>query len=116
MEENRNSLIGSKDLIFFKLLSNRTDRLLRGVHNLRDYVTQVREAYQAQVDIELNSVMKLFTVLTAIFLPLTLIVGWYGMNFSMPEYSWFYGYPFAILLSVAVIIISVAYFKKNKWF
>ena len=73
---------------------------IAGVLNLRDYVTQVREAYQAQIDINLNKVMKIFTVITSIFLPLTLIVGWYGMNLKMPEYSWVYGYPFVIGLIV----------------
>jgi magnesium transporter len=46
--------------------------------NLRDYVTQVREAYQAELDISLNNIMKIFTVITAFFSPLTLLVGWYA--------------------------------------
>ena len=54
----------------------------------------MREAYQAQLDYEQNQLMKAFTVLTAIFLPLSLIARWYGMNFSMPEYQWALGYPF----------------------
>lgn len=103
-------------LIYFKVIEKRVDRLYNGVLHLRDYVTQVREAYQAEVDISLNNIMKIFTVITAIFLPLTLIVGWYGMNFSMPEYSWPYAYPVVIVLCIAVVIFSIAYFKKNKWF
>jgi magnesium transporter len=92
------------------------DRLYRNVNNLRDYVTQVREAYQAQEDINLNSIMKLFTVITAIFLPLTLIVGWYGMNFPMPEYNLSFGYPLVIALSALVVAVCVGYFKKHDWF
>ncbi len=116
MEENENGLINQRELRYFKILTDRIDRLLHGVINLRDYVTQVREAYQAQVDIELNGVMKLFTVITVIFLPLTLIVGWYGMNLRMPEYNWYLGYPAVILLSILVVLISIAYFKRKKWF
>lgn len=60
---------------------------------LREYATQICSEYQAQVDIVQNRVMKLLTIVTTIFMPLSLIAGWYGMNFSnMPELQWTYGY------------------------
>ncbi len=91
--------------------------LLDSVLHLRECITQVREAYQAQIDIEQNQVMKVFTVLTAVFLPLTLIVGWYGMNFTaMPEFEWRYGYLYVILLSVSVCSLCMILFKHKKWF
>ncbi|AWW26614.1 CorA family divalent cation transporter [Acetobacterium carbinolicum] len=116
IEENENNLIDKKELRYFKILTNRVNRLFTNVLNLRDYGTQVREAYQAQLDINLNKVMKIFTVVTSIFLPLTLIVGWYGMNIMMPEFHWEYGYPFVIVLCVVVVMGTLLYFKKNKWF
>ncbi|MCE5221257.1 MAG: magnesium transporter [Clostridium sp.] len=116
IEENDNELIEKKTIKYFRMFTNRINRLYQGVNNLRDYVTQVREAYQAQVDINQNTLMKLFTVVTTIFLPLTLIVGWYGMNFNMPEYSWSYSYPIVILISISIVVICVLWFKKNKWF
>ncbi len=84
--------------------------------HLLDYVTQVREAYQAEVDLNLNQTMKLFTVLAAVFLPLTLIVGWYGMNFDMPEYHWAWGYPVVIVVSILMVVACILYFKRKKWF
>jgi magnesium transporter len=92
------------------------DRLYHSVLNLRDYVTQVREAYQAEVDIGLNNIMKLFTVLTAVFLLLTLLVGWYGMNLQMPEFKWAFGYPLVIIIAVAIVVFCLVIFKKKKWF
>ena len=68
------------------------------------------------MDIRLNTTMKVFTVVTTIFLPLTVIAGWYGMNFQMPEYEWKYGYLIVILASVACVVAGIAFFKKNKWF
>ncbi|WP_026887420.1 magnesium transporter CorA family protein [Clostridium beijerinckii] len=115
IEENDNGLIDKKIIRYFRMFTNRINRLYQNVNNLRDYVTQVREAYQAQVDINQNQLMRLFTVVTTIFLPLTLIVGWYGMNFNMPEYSWSYGYPFVISISVSVVVLCGVWFKKNKW-
>ncbi|OOM82306.1 magnesium transport protein CorA [Clostridium puniceum] len=116
IEENDNNLIDKKAIKYFRMVTNRSNRLYQSVNNLRDYVTQVREAYQAQVDINQNTLMKLFTVVTTIFLPLTLIVGWYGMNFNMPEYGWSYGYPLVIVISITIVVICVVWFKKNKWF
>lgn len=115
LEENENNMLDEGALRYFKILGNRVQRLNNNVLNLRDYLTQVREAYQAQVDIKLNQIMKMFTVVTTIFLPLTLIAGWYGMNFRyMPELGWIYGYPFVFFLSGLVIAICIIIFKRNK--
>lgn len=114
--ENENHIFDGKTLRSFKILSRRMERSYQNVLNLREAVTQIRESYEAEVDISLNTTMKVFTVVTTIFLPLTLIAGWYGMNFQMPEYGWEHGYLMVILLSVAFIAIGIAFFKKNKWF
>ena len=61
--------------------------------------------------------MKYFTVITALFLPLTLLVGWYGMNFAnMPELTWKYGYASIIGLSILICAGMILWFKKKKWF
>ncbi|MGX8702236.1 magnesium transporter CorA family protein [Caproiciproducens sp.] len=115
IEENSNGILSPGALRYFKMFTNRVDRLNRSVLNLRDYITQVREAYQSQVDIGLNAIMKLFTVITAVFLPLTLLVGWYGMNFKyMPELQWPYGYAFAAGLSAVFVVVCLLFFKKKK--
>ncbi len=114
--ENENKIISPDNLRYFRILDSRIDRLFSHVLNLRDYVTQVREAYQAQVDIEQNNLMRVFTVVTSIFLPLTLIVGWYGMNLKMPEFQWNYAYPFVAGLSALVVIVLLIFFKRRKWF
>ena len=116
MEENENELLSDDMIRYFHILTNRINRLSDAISNLRDYASQLREAYQTEVDISQNAIMRLFTVITAIFLPLTLLVGWYGMNFPMPEYKWSYGYPIVIILSAIIALVSVIYFKKHKWF
>ncbi|MFV0313840.1 MAG: CorA family divalent cation transporter [Anaerotignum sp.] len=114
--ENENDIFEKKTLRSFKMLNRRTERRFQSVLNLRDSVTQLRESYEAEVDINLNKTMKVFTVVTTIFLPLTLIAGWYGMNFDMPEYGWEYGYYFVSLISILFIVAGIFFFKKNKWF
>lgn len=116
LEENENGLIDEGTIRFFSILVNRIERLNSNVIHLRDYVTQVRDAYQAQVDIKLSKTMKLFTVVTTIFLPLTLLAGWYGMNFKfMPELGWVFGYPFVIGLSLFVVVVCLVYFKRHNY-
>nr|WP_319487831.1 CorA family divalent cation transporter [uncultured Caproiciproducens sp.] len=115
IEENSNGILTPSAVRYFKMFTARVERLNRNILNLRDYITQVREAYQSQVDIGLNAIMKLFTVITAVFLPLTLLVGWYGMNFKyMPELQWQYGYVFVACLSVAIVVVCFIFFKKKK--
>ena len=116
LAEDENGLLSGRYRRTFQLLEGKMDRIYHTVLNLRDYVTQVRESYQAQEDIRLNRVMKYFTVISTIFLPLTLIVGWYGMNIQMPEFQWRYGYLWVIALCVAAVAGCIAFFRKNKWF
>ena len=97
-------------------LRNRTDRYLSAVKNLQEMVSQLREAYQSQLSIEQNDLMKIFTVVTVIFLPLSLLAGWYGMNFAyMPELHWTFGYPAVILLSAVVVCICLYFFKRRHF-
>lgn len=116
MMENENGFLDGKTLRSLKILSRRMERGYKNILNLREYVTQVRESYEAEVDISLNTTMKIVTVVTTIFLPLTVIAGWYGMNFQMPEYNFSHGYLMVILLSVLCIGVGVAFFKKKDWF
>lgn len=116
VEGNDNGFFDNRVLKAFRMLTGKVNRLYQGVGNLRDSISQVREAYQAEVDIELNETMKVFTVITTIFLPLTLIAGWYGMNLNMPEYASPYAYPTVILVSLLVVVGEIVYFKKKKWF
>lgn len=114
--ENENNIFDGRTLRSLKMLSRRMERSYGNILNLREYVTQVRESYEAEVDISLNTTMKIVTVVTTIFLPLTVIAGWYGMNFQMPEYKFAHGYLMVILLSILFIGIGIAFFKKNHWF
>lgn len=99
-----------------RILDRRLDRYLGAVRNLQEVVSQLREAYQSQLSIQQNELMKLFTLVTAVFLPLTLLTGWYGMNFAhIPELTWRYGYPAAIVVSVVIVTLLLRHFKKKRW-
>ena len=80
---------------------------------LLDYIGQVRDTYQGKVAEHQNDNMEFLTIISTIFFPLTLITGWYGMNFqNMPELE--RGYPGVILLSVVVVVSCIVVFKIKK--
>ena len=96
---------------------HRVERLQNHVHLLRENVLQIRELYQSMQDARQNNIMVVITIVTTIFLPLTLITGWYGMNFAyMPELQWRYGYIAVIIISLFIVIAEIVYFKKKKFF
>ncbi|QMT60855.1 magnesium transporter CorA family protein [Legionella sp. PC997] len=74
------------------------------------------DATLGMINIEQNSIIKIFSVAAVIFLPPTLIASIYGMNFNaMPELRWHIGYPLAILMMVISAWLPFRYFKKKKW-
>ena len=114
--ENENDIFEETSLKLLKHFSDKINRFRQETQMLREYSLQISEAYQTQIDIRQNIVMKVLTVVTAIFLPLTLIAGWYGMNFDyMPELRWHYGYLYVFFLSILVVIGCLWIFKKKKF-
>ncbi|MEA4911239.1 MAG: CorA family divalent cation transporter [Oscillospiraceae bacterium] len=114
-EEDENELFDSAVQRQFNLLADRAARRESYCQTLREYCAQIRDVYQAHIDLMQNNTMKVLTVVATIFMPLTLIAGWYGMNFSnMPELEWEYGYPVVILSSLLVTVVSIWWFKKKN--
>lgn len=116
LEENENELFDRRELHYFKIFNSKAQRLKDNVDMLRDSVIHLKDAYESSLELKLNQTMKIFTMFTVIFSPLSLIAGWYGMNFnSMPEFSWKWGYAFVIGLSLLTAAIILIIFKKKKW-
>lgn len=117
LQKNDLGIFNGEDLAGIRLLREKIGRLHQEAGMLREYSTQVREVYQAQIEIRQNKIMKSLTIVTAIFLPLTLIAGWYGMNFAdMPELHWKYGYPAVVGLSAVTVLSSLALCHKKHYF
>ena len=115
-QENENNFFKQENLRYFRLFIDRAARLHDTSMSLRDYTMQLRDLYKAHLDIKQNRIMTVLTVVTTIFMPLTLIVGWYGMNFRyMPELNWEWSYPVVIIISIAIVVLSLLFFKKKKW-
>lgn len=115
LEDNEIDLFSKKELRHFGIIRDRAERLMGKTEHLLEYASQVKDAYQTQADSRQNSNMQFLTIISTIFFPLTLITGWYGMNFkNMPELE--KGYPGVLVLSVIVVIICIVVFKLKKIF
>ncbi len=93
------------------------------VETYRELSSGLMDIYLSSMSNKMNEVMKLLTIISTIFIPLTFIVGVYGMNFNpdssplnMPELNWYYGYPAFWLLSIAIATWLVYFFWKRGWF
>ena len=108
--------------IYLKDLYDHTIHIIDTVETFRDLIAGMFDIYLSSLSIRMNEIMKVLTIFTAVFIPLTLIAGIYGMNFNtakspwnLPELDWYWGYPFALSLMCGVGIGMVTYFKKKKW-
>ncbi|MBK6993417.1 MAG: hypothetical protein IPH31_00285 [Lewinellaceae bacterium] len=88
-----------------------------GIDNQRDMLSNLEALFQAEAANRLNTVMRLLTVISTIFIPLTFIVGIYGMNFDyLPELHWHYGYFIVLGIMFCLMIGMLIYFRKNDGF
>lgn len=116
LEENENNFFQHDNLRYFRLFNSRIERLRDESIAVSDHTIQIRDTYKSQLDIKQNRIMTVLTIVTTIFMPLTVIAGWYGMNFKyMPELESRLGYPIIIIISILIIVLSLFYFKKKKW-
>ena len=106
LAENENDFFMSDNLRFFELFTARVTRLQGLVSTL----------YQSELSVKQNRIMTVLTVVTTIIMPLTLVTGWYGMNFKyMPELDSPLAYPIVIGVVILMAISGIIYFKKKKW-
>ncbi len=117
LEEDDNDIFPDSDLRYLANITKKLIRLREDIDALNDTAVHLQDAYQASLDLKLNNAMKFFTVLTTVFFPLTIIVGWYGMNFdTMAEFHWRFGYIYVIVLSIVTVTLFTLFAKKRKWF
>ena len=103
-------------------LPETTRYLCYSFENYRELVAGLMETYLSSQSHHLNEVMKVLTIISTIFMPLSFIAGVYGMNFktevspwNMPELSWRLGYPFSLLVMAAVATVLLVFFRRKGW-
>lgn len=103
--------------LYFNDTHDHLNQIIEILENLRESTLSLIDVYMSYTSNRLNDIMKVLTVISTIFMPLTFIAGIYGMNFhNMPEISKWWGYPASLLLMLLIALGFVYYFKKKKWF
>lgn len=112
----KSNLISAAEKERLRIIIKDVASLLQHTEFVFERLEFLQNTFVGLVGIEQNQVIKIFTVVTVVFMPPTLIASIYGMNFEyMPELSWPLGYPFALLLMIASSMIFLWYFKHRRW-
>lgn len=114
--ENDNDIFENEDLHYMSNITNKVTRLREDIDTLRNSITHLQDAYSTHLDLQMNKTMKVFTAVATIFLPLTLLTGWFGMNFTnMPSLNSPNGYLYCIIATVIIVIGLSIMGKVKKW-
>ena len=110
------NLINPNTRVFLKDVYDHTIQVIDSVESYRDIISGMLEIYLASVSNRMNEVMKVLTIISTIFIPLTFVVGVYGMNFEfMPELKMKWAYPTVMLGMLLIVAGMLFFFRKRKW-
>jgi len=102
--------------LFIRDLYDHTVQVIENVNVFKDEVSGLLDLHMSSVSNRMNNVMKVLTIVSTIFIPLTFIVGIYGMNFDhMPELKYKYGYLITLIAMSILTLLMIYYFKRKKW-
>ncbi|OPY76908.1 MAG: Magnesium transport protein CorA [Syntrophorhabdus sp. PtaU1.Bin058] len=117
MERDRSPLIQDPTHVYLRDIYDHSIHIMDTIETYRDMLAAMLDIYLSSISNKMNEIMKVLTIIATIFIPLTFIVGLYGMNFEyMPELKLRWGYPAVLLLMFAICVFMVLYFKRKKWF
>ena len=116
LERTDSPLIKKDTIIFLRNVYGHTIEIIETIESFRDLISGMIDIYLSSLSMKLNEVMKYLTIIATIFIPLTFIVGIYGMNFKyMPEIGWRLGYPMVMFVVLIVGVSMLIYFRRKKW-
>ncbi|MBI4962846.1 MAG: magnesium/cobalt transporter CorA [Desulfomonile tiedjei] len=114
--DGESPLIKSLTMPYLRDVYDHTIHVIDTMETSRDIISGMLDIYLSSISYRLNEIMKVLTIIATLFIPLTFLVGWYGMNFkSMPEYEWRYGYAWVISIALCMVFAMLVYFKRKRW-
>lgn len=122
MERERYPYIAKSTYIFLRDLYDHIRQNIETMENYREILNGMLEIYLSSSGQKLNEVVKVLTIISTIFIPLTFLAGIYGMNFNpsagkwnMPELNWPFGYPLVLIIMVVIAVAMIFFFRKKDW-
>jgi magnesium transporter len=116
LERGDSPLVKESSVIYLRDIYDHTIQIIDNIETFRDMLSGMLDIYLSSISNRMNEVMKVLTIIATLFIPLTFIVGLYGMNFkNMPELEWPWGYPVVLLIMLTVVVFMLIYFRRKKW-
>lgn len=116
LSRGESALVQDSTLLYIRDVYDHTIQAIDTLETYRDIVSGMLDIYLSSVSNRMNQIMKVLTIISTIFIPLTFIVGVYGMNFkNMPELEWEWGYPLVWLLMITLFLAELKFFRNRKW-
>jgi magnesium transporter len=116
VERSDHPLIHDESRIYFRNIYDHTVQIIETLDSLRDLTSSMMDLYLSSVSLKLNEIMKVLTIFSALFIPLTFFAGVYGMNFKfLPELEWRWGYAMFWTICITATILMLFYFKRKRW-
>ncbi len=117
LQREQSKLIKDELQIYLRDIYDHIFRITDLLENYRDIIFGMLDMYLSSVSNRMNEIMKVLTIISTIFIPLSFLAGFYGMNFIyMPEFSYPFAYPILITVMVLIILLMIYFFKRKKWF
>ncbi|PNR88062.1 magnesium transporter [Petrotoga sp. 9T1HF07.CasAA.8.2] len=117
IQKKEKGFVNENNEVYFIDLYDHTIRINESIDLLRENLNNLTEIYLSIVSNRLNEIMRILTIISTIFIPLSFIAGIYGMNFeNMPELHWKFGYFLILGIMATIAVIMIIIFKKKKWF
>lgn len=120
--DDKNNLVSDHTRTHLRDVYDHTLQILELLQSYRDLCSDLRDYYFSAVNIRMNEIMKVLTIVSTIFIPLSFIAGVYGMNFdadaspwNMPELKWAFGYPTALAVMAASAGAMLYLFRRSGW-
>ncbi|MCL7411837.1 MAG: magnesium/cobalt transporter CorA [Methanosarcinaceae archaeon] len=116
LERGESSLINESTTLYMKDIYDHTIQIIDSIESFRDMLSGMLDIYLSTISNKMNEVMKVLTIISTIFIPITFIAGIYGMNFEyMPELGWRWSYPLLWLVIISVATTMILFFKRRGW-
>jgi magnesium transporter len=116
LQREQSKLISDELQIYLRDIYDHIFRISDLLENYRDIIFGMLDMYLSSVSNRMNDIMKVLTIISTVFIPLSFLAGFYGMNFRyMPEFSQPFAYPILILVMIILAFIMVYYFKRKRW-
>lgn len=116
LSKTESELILDNNVKYLSDIYDHTIHVIQSIETYRDLVSSLMDLHLSSISYRMNVVMKVLTIISTIFIPLTFLAGVYGMNFKyFPELEWQYAYPAFWAICIVLFIAMMFYFKKKKW-